>query len=91
MTLISIMATPVRSSHNELVIEAGRMSIQAGGREVCIKYGDKPGLDSKNIYLELPQVKTDQSQHIVHCITGDSHESLQRLSIRIRRMAISER
>jgi len=33
-----IMATPANSSYNELVIEAGRMSIQAGGREVAIDY-----------------------------------------------------
>ena len=39
-----IMATPANSSYNELVIEAGRMSIQAGGREVCIEYGQKPGV-----------------------------------------------
>lgn len=39
-----IMATPANSSYNELVVEAGRMSIQAGGREVCIEYGDKPGV-----------------------------------------------
>ena len=38
------MATPGNSSYNELVIEAARKSIQAGGREVCIDYGDKPGV-----------------------------------------------
>jgi len=38
------MATPANSNYNELVIEAGRMSIQAGGREVCIDYSDKPGV-----------------------------------------------
>lgn len=37
-----IMATPANSSYNELVIEAGRMSIQAGGREVVIEYEPKP-------------------------------------------------
>ncbi len=26
------------------IIEASRMSIQAGGREVCIDYGNKPGM-----------------------------------------------
>ena len=31
-----IMATPANSSYNELVIEAGRKSILAGGREVAI-------------------------------------------------------
>jgi len=33
-----IMATPANSRYNELVIEAGRKSIQAGGREVVIDY-----------------------------------------------------
>lgn len=33
-----IVATPRNSSYNELVIEAGRMSILAGGREVAIAY-----------------------------------------------------
>ena len=42
-----IMATPANSSYNELVIEAGRMSIQAGGREVCIDYSQKPGVRFK--------------------------------------------
>ena len=34
-----IMGTPFNSSYNELVIEAGRKSIVAGGREVRIDYG----------------------------------------------------
>ena len=42
-----IMATPTNSSYNELVIEAGRKSIQAGGREVCIDYGEKAGVRFK--------------------------------------------
>ncbi len=33
-----IMATPANSNYNELVIEAGRKSILAGGREVVIDY-----------------------------------------------------
>jgi D-galacturonate reductase len=37
-----IMATPANSSYNELVIEAGHVSIQNGGREVSIDYGDTP-------------------------------------------------
>lgn len=37
-----IMATPRNSSYNELVIEAGRKSILAGGREVCIDYQSSP-------------------------------------------------
>jgi hypothetical protein len=35
-----IMATPANSAYNELVIEAGRLSILNGGREVVIHYGD---------------------------------------------------
>jgi len=37
-----IIATPANSSYNELVIEAGRMSITSGGRPVVIHYGDDP-------------------------------------------------
>jgi D-galacturonate reductase len=37
-----IIATPANSSYNELVIEAGRMSITSGGRPVVITYGDNP-------------------------------------------------
>ncbi len=37
-----IMATPKNSSYNELVMEAGRLSILAGGRDVVIEYGNKP-------------------------------------------------
>ena len=37
-----IMATPANSSYNELVIEAGRVSIQNGGREAVIEYGTNP-------------------------------------------------
>jgi len=39
-----IIATPANSSYNELVMEAGRKSILAGGREVVIEYGDRPGV-----------------------------------------------
>ena len=39
-----IMATPSNSSYNELVMEAGRLSILHGGREVAITYGNKPGV-----------------------------------------------
>lgn len=39
-----IMATPANSSYNELVVEAGRKSILAGGREVVIEYGQTPGV-----------------------------------------------
>ncbi len=37
-----IIATPANSSYNELVIEAGRMSITSQGRPVVITYGDNP-------------------------------------------------
>ena len=39
-----IIATPENSSYNELVIEAARMSVTNGGREVTITYGKKPGV-----------------------------------------------
>jgi D-galacturonate reductase len=39
-----IIATPANSSYNELVIEAGRMSILNGGREVGIEYGKHAGV-----------------------------------------------
>ena len=39
-----IMATPRNSSYNELVMEAGRLSILNGGREVVINYEDNPGV-----------------------------------------------
>ena len=42
-----IMATPANSSYNELVIEAARMSITSGGREVCINYEGTPGVGFK--------------------------------------------
>ncbi len=37
-----IMATPANSRFNELVLEAGRLSILNGGREVRIDYGSPP-------------------------------------------------
>jgi len=43
------LATPANSSYNELVIEAGRLSILNGGREVVIDYGAKPGVHLKKI------------------------------------------
>ena len=39
-----IMATPANSSYNELVMEAGRLSILNGGREVEITYGKNAGV-----------------------------------------------
>jgi hypothetical protein len=40
-----IMATPKNSAYNELVMEAGRLSITNQGKEVEIHYGDKPHVD----------------------------------------------
>ncbi|MCK5850472.1 MAG: Gfo/Idh/MocA family oxidoreductase [Kiritimatiellae bacterium] len=42
-----IMATPANSSYNELVMEAGRLSILNGGREVEIQYGEDSGVSFK--------------------------------------------
>jgi len=39
-----IIATPRNSSYNELVMEAGRLSILNGGREALIRYGARPGV-----------------------------------------------
>lgn len=39
-----VMATPRNSSYNELVMEAGRLSIVNGGREVAITYGQDAGV-----------------------------------------------
>ena len=38
------MATPANSSYNELVIEAARLSILNGGKEVAITYGKNAGV-----------------------------------------------
>jgi D-galacturonate reductase len=40
-----IMATPANSAYNELVIEAGRLSILNGGREVAIRYGETAAVE----------------------------------------------
>ncbi|KPK84154.1 MAG: hypothetical protein AMJ81_06365 [Phycisphaerae bacterium SM23_33] len=37
-----IIATPANSSYNELVIEAGRLSLANAGRQAAIEYGEKP-------------------------------------------------
>ena len=37
-----VIATPANSSYNELVIEAGRLSITHDGRPAVIEYGDNP-------------------------------------------------
>jgi predicted dehydrogenase len=37
-----ILATPANSAYNELVIEAGRLSILNDGHPACIEYGDNP-------------------------------------------------
>ena len=39
-----IIATPANSSINELVTEAARLSIAAGGRRAVIDYGGTPGV-----------------------------------------------
>lgn len=43
-----VMATPANSSFNELVIEAARLSILNGGKEVEIIYGKNAGVRFKN-------------------------------------------
>jgi predicted dehydrogenase len=43
-----IIATPANSSYNELVIEAGRMSILNEGRPVVIEYGQQPHVRFKD-------------------------------------------
>ena len=42
-----IIATPKNSAYNELVMEAGRLSITSDGRPVVINYGDTPGIAFK--------------------------------------------
>jgi predicted dehydrogenase len=42
-----VLATPANSSYNELVIEAGRLSIVNDGRPAIIDYGDNP-----HVYLK---------------------------------------
>ena len=37
-----ILATPANSAFNELVVEAGRLSILNGGHPACIEYGENP-------------------------------------------------
>jgi predicted dehydrogenase len=41
----AIMATPRNSAYNELVMEAGRLSILNGAREVQIVYGNEPHVE----------------------------------------------
>ncbi len=41
------MATPKNSAYNELVMEAGRLSILNDGREVEITYGENAGVKLK--------------------------------------------
>ncbi|OHB52139.1 MAG: hypothetical protein A2Y10_18405 [Planctomycetes bacterium GWF2_41_51] len=43
-----VMATPANSSYNELVMEAGRLSILNDGKEVEIIYGRNAGVKLKN-------------------------------------------
>ncbi|MFH1377294.1 MAG: Gfo/Idh/MocA family oxidoreductase [Planctomycetota bacterium] len=42
-----IVATPKNSAYNELVMEAGRLSITSDGRPVVINYGKTPGIAFK--------------------------------------------
>lgn len=42
-----IVPTPANSSYNELVIEAGRLSLANGGHEAVIEYGDNPQVHLK--------------------------------------------
>ena len=42
-----ILATPKNSAYNELVMEAGRLSILNDGRDVIIEYGAKPNVRFK--------------------------------------------
>jgi predicted dehydrogenase len=44
-----VIATPANSAYNELVVEAGRMSILSGGRDVVIEYGDSPYVRFKEL------------------------------------------
>ena len=44
----NVMATPANSSYNELVMEAGRLSILNGGKEVEIIYGKNAGVKLKS-------------------------------------------
>ena len=43
-----VIATPANSAYNELVIEAGRLSILNEGRPVVIEYGDRPHVRFKD-------------------------------------------
>ncbi len=40
-----VVATPANSRYNELVVEAGRLSILSAGREAKITYGDRPHVE----------------------------------------------
>ncbi|MEI7904816.1 MAG: Gfo/Idh/MocA family oxidoreductase [Candidatus Firestonebacteria bacterium] len=44
-----IIATPANSFYNELVMEAGRLSIMNGGRDVVIEYGKNPKVRFKEL------------------------------------------
>ncbi len=44
-----IVATPANSAFNELLIEAGRISILHDGRDVLIEYGDTPQIRFKEL------------------------------------------
>ena len=44
-----ILATPANSAFNELVVEAGRLSILNGGHPACIEYGENPRVYLKDL------------------------------------------
>jgi hypothetical protein len=44
----AVMATPQNSAYNELVMEAGRLSILNNGREVEITYGENANVELRN-------------------------------------------
>ncbi|MFH0920148.1 MAG: Gfo/Idh/MocA family oxidoreductase [Fibrobacterota bacterium] len=52
-----IMATPKNSAYNELVMEAGRLSITCGGREAVIEYGKSPRVRYKEPHEYVGLVK----------------------------------
>jgi len=57
-----IIATPANSSYNELVIEAGRLSILNGGKEVEITYGEKAGVQITKDSRPKTQVCPERSR-----------------------------
>jgi len=54
-----IMATPANSRYNELVLEAGRLSILNGGGEAVIEYGAKPSVRLKKYQAPPPRTENE--------------------------------